>query len=213
VSELLVRDGRNARRERSREAVIDAVFALVQEGKLPPRVEDIAERAGISISSIFRIFDGLADVQRQALEHSHQQWASSFAVDDAGDELAARIRSHVRSRVELYETAGGLMRVGRGRALDHEPMVEGLARLRARFADQTRQRFATEVQALTPAAAADLVAIVDTVTSPDAFELMTAGHARTPRQISRAWVATLAAVLEQATPDQPSLENKENVHE
>lgn len=202
MSESPAQDGRNARRERSRAAVIEAVFSLVQDGKVPPSVEDIAERAGISVSSIFRIFDGLADVQRQALERSHQQWASSFVVDDADDALATRVRSHVRTRVELYEQAGGLMRVGRSRAIDHDPLVEGLARLRARFADQTRERFAAEVRALTPAAAADLVAIVDTVTSPEAFELMSAAHARTPKQISRAWVSTLTALLEQPSADQ-----------
>lgn len=194
-------DGRNARRERSRAAVIEAVFALVQEGKIPPTVEDVAERSGVSVSSIFRNFDGIADMQRQALEHSHRQWASDFEVNDADAAQTARIKSHVKTRIEFFERAGGLMRVGRSRALDHEPMVEGLARLRARFADQTRERFAAELRALTPAAAADLVAIVDTVTSPEAFELMSAAHARTPKQISRAWVSTLSALLEKPSPD------------
>ncbi len=108
----------------------------------------------------------------------------------------------MRTRIELYEAAGGLMQVARGRALDHEPMVEGVARIRARLADQTRQRFATEVEKLRPAAAADLVAIVDTFTSPEAYELMTAGHARTSRQIARAWIAALTALLEQPASDQ-----------
>lgn len=192
-----VGDGRNARRDRNRVAVIEAVFSLVQEGKVPPSVEDVAARAGVSVSSIFRNFDGLADMQRQALEHANERFAASYDVGDANDLLSARIRSHVRSRIELYEAAGALMHVARGRALDHEPMVEGVARIRARLAHQTRQRFAAEVHKLTPAAAADLVAIVDTVTSPEAYELMTAGHARTSRQISRAWTAALVALLEQ----------------
>ncbi len=198
-------DGRNARRERNRVAVIEAVFSLVQEGKVPPSVEDVAARAGVSVSSIFRNFDGLADMQRQALDHSDERFAASFEVVDASEALATRIRSHVRTRIELYGAAGGLMRVARGRALDHEPMVEGVARTRARLADQTRQRFAGEVEKLSPAAAADLVAIVDTVTSPEAYELMTAGHARTSRQISRAWTSALAALLEQPTTDQPAV--------
>lgn len=198
--ELSPPDGRNARRQRSRTAVIDAVFSLIEEGKVPPSVDDIAERAGVSVSSIFRNFDGLADMQRQALDRAHQRWAPSFEVDDAAEPLADRIRSHVRSRVDLFETGGALMRVARGRALDHDPIVEGVARLRARFADQTRSRFATEIHQLTPAAAADLVAIVDTVTSPEAYDLMTAGHARTSKQISRAWLGALTTLLEQSTP-------------
>lgn len=194
-------DGRNLRRERNRTAVIEAVFSLVQEGKAPPPVEAVAERAGVSVSSIYRNFDGLADMQRQALDHAHQRWAASYEVNDAAESLEVRVKSHVRSRIELFEAGGALMRIARGRALDHEHMIEGLARLRARFADQTRERFAAEVQRLTPAAAADLLAMVDTITSPESFELMTAGHARTSRQISRAWVSTLTAVLERSNPD------------
>lgn len=205
-----VGDGRNARRERSRIAVIEAVFSLIQEGKVPPVVDDVAARAGVSVSSIFRNFDGLADMQQQALDHSDKQFAASYDVGDASASLPDRIRSHVRTRVELYETAGALMKIARGRALDHEPMVEGVARLRARLADQTRQRFATEVEKLTPAAAADLVAIVDTATSPEAYELMTAGHARTSRQIARAWVATLGAVLDEPASSRSASQDSES---
>ncbi len=190
-------DGRRVRRERSRAAVIDAVFELVRDGKVPPNVEDVAERSGVSVSSIFRTFDGLADLQRQALEQSNERFAPSCEVHDADAPQADRVRSHVRSRIELYEEAGALMRIARGRALDHEPMVEGLALFRARLADQTRQRFKTEIQMLSPAAAANFVALLDSVTSPEVYELMTASHARTPRQISRAWIGALAALVEQ----------------
>lgn len=193
-------DGRNVRRERNRLAVIEAAFELVQEGKVPPSVETVAERAGVSVSSIFRNFDGLADMQQQAIELSFAKYGSSYEVADADAPQVDRVRSHVRDRVEFYEAAGALLRLSRGRAIDHDPMVEAVARLRTRLADQTRQRFAIEVRGLTPAAAADLVAIIDTITSPEAFELMAAAHARTSRQISRAWVATLTSLLEQPTP-------------
>ncbi len=175
------------------------MFALVKAGKVPPSVEDVAEQAGVSVSSIFRNFDGLADMQRQVLDHVHEMWSPSFEVDDADQPLELRIRTHVGSRIALFDEGAALMRVGRARALDHEPMVAGLSRLRARLADQTRARFATEIEQLTPAAAADLVAIVDTTTSPEAYDLMTAAHSRTSRQISRAWIAALTSLLEQPT--------------
>ncbi len=197
-SETTPPDGRSLRRERNRAAVIDAVFTLVDEGKIPPQVEEVAERSGVSVSSIFRNFDGLADLQRQAIDHAHKQWSASLEVDDDADPLDARIRSHVRSRIELYERSGGLMRLARARAVDFEPLTEALANQRANLADQTRARFATEVANLSPAAAADLVAIVDTITSPEAFEVMSASHARSSRQISRAWITTLSAVLKPA---------------
>jgi AcrR family transcriptional regulator len=190
-------DGRRARRERSRAAVIDAVFSLVQDGKVPPQVDDVAARAGVSVSSVFRYFDGLADLQRQAFDSFNDRFADLFVVDDAELQRAERVRAHVRARVELYTVAGGLIRIGRARALDHEPMVEGLARLRGRLADQTTQRFAVELTQLTPAESVNLAALIDATTSPDAFDVMTAAHARTPRQISKTWVTALDAVLAQ----------------
>ena len=196
-------DGRSARRERSRAAIIDAVFALVQEGKVPPHVDDVADRAGVSVSTIFRSFDGVPDMQHQALESFQPKFQHLFTVDDAGRARTERIRSHVQTRVELFGVAGGLMRIGRARALDHEPMVEGLARLRARLAAQTRQRFHVELDQLTPAEAANLGALIDATTSPEAYDIMSASHSRTPRQIARTWTSALDVLLshsERCTP-------------
>lgn len=193
-------DGRHARRQRSRTAVIDAVFSLVQDGKVPPTVDDVAERAGVSVSSIFRNFDGLADIQRQALENFQPRFEHLFVVDDADRSRAERIQAHVRARVDLLAAAGGLLRVARARTLDHTPILEGVARLRGQFADQTRLRFALEIEQLSPAEAANLCALIDATTSPDAFDVMSGAHARTPRQISKTWTTALDALLAQWVP-------------
>jgi Bacterial regulatory proteins, tetR family len=57
-------DGRHARRERGRLAVIDAMLILVSEGHVPPTVEQLAERAGVSAASVFRYFDTLEDLRQ-----------------------------------------------------------------------------------------------------------------------------------------------------
>ena len=193
-------DGRHARRQRSRTAVIDAVFSLVQDGKVPPTVDDVAERAGVSVSSIFRNFDGLADIQRQALEDFQPRFAHLFVVNDADRPQPQRIQSHVRARVDLLAAAGGLLRVARARTIDHTPILEGVARLRGQFAEQTRLRFAAEIEQLSPAEAANLCALIDATTSPDAFDVMSGAHARTPRQISKTWITALDALLAVWTP-------------
>lgn len=189
-------DGRHARREKSRQAIIEAMFALVREGKGPPEVEDVAERAGVSVSSVFRNFDGLADLQQQALQSFQTKYPHLFVVDDAEDPLALRIRSHVKARIAVAEEVGQLMRIARGRAVDHQVMVKNLATFRGRMADQTRRRFANEIHQLTPAEAANLSALIDALTSLEAHEVMAAAHARTNRQIAKVWTAALEAVLE-----------------
>src|SRR4051794_22995347 len=52
-------DGRTARALRTREAIVDASIALVDEGDLRPTAPRIAERAKVSVRSIFQHFDDL----------------------------------------------------------------------------------------------------------------------------------------------------------
>ena len=81
-------------------------------------------------------------------------------------------------------------------------MAENTAAIRAQMADQTRQRFRTEICQLSPAEAANLTAVIDTTTSLEAHEVMAAAHARTNRQITKAWVYTLQALLDPWLTDQ-----------
>ena len=52
-------DGRTARAVRTREAIVDACIALVDEGDVRPTALKVAERAGVSVRSVFQHFDDL----------------------------------------------------------------------------------------------------------------------------------------------------------
>ncbi len=186
-------DGRRTRREKTRQAVIEAMFELVHEGKAPPEVEDVAERAGVSVSSVFRNFDGLGDMQHQAIQWFQHEYWHLFEVNDTDKPLANRLRSHVRSRVTLAGQVGPLLRLARARAVDHEKMAGSTATVRGRMVEQTRQRFASELSELSPAQAANLTALIDSTTSLEAYEVMAAAHAKTSRQIATVWIGALEA--------------------
>jgi TetR/AcrR family transcriptional regulator of autoinduction and epiphytic fitness len=189
-------DGRRARRQRSRAAIVDAAFALILEGKGPPSAEDVAERAGVSVSSIFRNFDGLADIQEQAFDQFRERFSHLLlATPSVGANLDERITFFVRNRLDLYEQAGPLMSMARARAFERDTFVEAVARNRSTLADQTRACFGSEIDGLTPSDAADPIAVLDSLTSPEAFELMTTAHARTRTQIARAWATSLHALI------------------
>ncbi len=49
-------DGRTLRSERTHERIVGATLALIREGDPQPRTADIAERAGVSVRSIFQHF-------------------------------------------------------------------------------------------------------------------------------------------------------------
>ncbi|MDI1447617.1 TetR/AcrR family transcriptional regulator [Polyangium sp. 6x1] len=71
-------DGRHARAERTREAIVEALLALLAEGVLRPSAERIAERAGVSRRAIFNHFtdldDLLACVSRRRMEAVLPLW-------------------------------------------------------------------------------------------------------------------------------------------
>lgn len=192
-------DGRRARRERGRLAVIDAMFELLQAGKIPPSAEMVAEHSGVSVASIFRYFDGLADLQLHTYERFRERFGSLIDVPEpgalAGMTLDERIARLVTSRLDLYDAAGAIMMVGRLRSLEHEPLVAASAGMRATLADQVRGLFAAETRGSTPARAAELVAILDAFTSLESWDVMRRTHGRSRKQIAAAWRRGIAALV------------------
>jgi AcrR family transcriptional regulator len=187
-------DGRRARRERGRLAVIDAMFELLQAGKVPVSAELVAERAGVSVASVFRYFDGLDDLQYQTFERFRERFEPLLVVEPRAAKRAERIAAFVSSRLDLYDQAGAIMAVGRLRALEHEPLVAASAEMRGLLADQVRSVFAADVTGMATAGR-DLVAVIDALTSLESWDVMRKTHARSRRQIERAWCQGIDAVI------------------
>jgi AcrR family transcriptional regulator len=96
-------DGRTARALRTREAIVDASIALVDEGDLRPTAPRIAERAAVSVRSVFQHFDDLeglyaavADRLVERLSHLRMTVDPSGALDERAEEI-------VRQRALLLE--------------------------------------------------------------------------------------------------------------
>ena len=186
-------DGRRARRERGRLAVIDAMFELFDDGRFPPSVEAIAERSGVSVSSVFRYFDNLDDLLRESIERHFERIAPLFDIPSVGEgSLDDRVARFVDSRLKLYEAIGGTGRIARVRAVDTPAIAAGLARVRSMWADQVRAQFAPELARLTPGRADDLVVLIDSVAAFESWDLLQDTHGRTRAQIRRAWVQGIA---------------------
>jgi len=196
AEELTLVDGRRARRDRNRAAVIDAMFSLLDEGVVPPPTEAIAARAGVSVSSIFRYFESLDDLQAQTIERHFERFAPLFEIPSIGaGSLEDRIDRLVGARIELYRSIAPVARLARSRSLDHARVADALAKTRTSFAGQIRVHFATEVARLTRPQSDDLVALVDTLTSFESWDLLRSTHDRSDRLIRRAWTAGIRRLV------------------
>ena len=109
-------DGRNQRSKRSRQAIVDALLVLIEEGTLVPTAQQISARAGVGIRTLFRQFsdmDSLFDALDQQLRDSYQAF---FAGGDRSGSLAQRLQHAIERHADGYEQHKSLMQSTRAHA-------------------------------------------------------------------------------------------------
>lgn len=189
-------DGRHARRERNRDAVVTALMGLYREGVSAPSSEQIADRAGVSARSVFRYFDDGDDLAREAIARQQQHLAPLWdhAVDPALP-LGERIVAFVAARVRLLDGMGEVGRVARIQAA-RQPLVHAeLARVRRGLRARTAEVFAAELDPLAPAERTALLAAIDALTSWEAHDLMTTDQELAPAEVQASLALALRRLL------------------
>lgn len=130
-------DGRTARRERNREAVVQALLGLYRDGVLSPSADEIAARAGVSARSLFRYFADVGDLASEAVARQADHLTPLFALElDPDAPLGVRIDAFVASRTRLLAEMGEVGRVARFRATKQDVVAQGLARVRRMLREQ-----------------------------------------------------------------------------
>lgn len=99
----VVPDGRALRAERSREAIVRAIWELIGEGLLEPTTEQIAERAQVGIRTVFRHFSDMEGLF-SAVDARVTEIAEPIVRGSSrGTSMEARARDMVERRAELFE--------------------------------------------------------------------------------------------------------------
>ena len=192
-----VHDGRHARRERNRLAVVDAMLALYGEGHLDPSSDEIAERAGLSPRSLFRYFDDLDDLVRVAISRQHERLQPLAYLDVSVDApLADRVGRLVAQRLRLFDKIASVGIVSRLRA-PFQPLIAcELALLRSLLRRQVEQLFAPELEAGGKERAAGAIAAIDVLTSFEGFQLLRNDQHLTRVQIQATLTDSIHRLLE-----------------
>lgn len=189
-------DGRTARRDRNRNEVVEAALALVDEGVVDPSIEQLTERSGLSARSIFRYFAGLDDLRRAVIRCHFERLQPLLDSLDAGDgSLETRIKKFVDARLKFNEAVSGPARTARMRSHFAPVIAEDIQQYRQVLDSAVRRHFAPELKARSKAEAEDMIAVIDTLVSFDAWDLLTRDHGRSRAQIRRAWTLALESLL------------------
>ncbi len=190
-------DGRHLRRDRNRDAVVEALLEIYREGELAPGAEAIAARAGISARSLFRYFDDIDDLVRTAIGRQQQHLAPLYALTvTAADELDSRIVGFVQGRVHLLEAMGQVGGVARRLAGTHPQIAAELTRLRAVLRDQIADLFAVDLATRHPDEATATLAALDVLASWEAHQLMRHDQGRSRAEVAEIMASSFLRLLD-----------------
>ena len=84
-------DGRRRRSESSRDKIVEAMLALVAEGKITPSAEQVALRAEVGLRSVFRHFkdmESLYAAMTARLARNYEMWLVPYKSDDWREQLS-----------------------------------------------------------------------------------------------------------------------------
>jgi TetR/AcrR family transcriptional regulator, regulator of autoinduction and epiphytic fitness len=155
-------DGRNLRSRRTRQALIDALISLIEEGDLRPTAPRIAERAGVSLRSIYHHFDDMELLFAETAQRQMERLAPLRHPLPGGGPLPVRVRALVHQRAAIWEAITPI----RSAATLQEPFSPQLqterSEIHRRSRDEVAGVFATELAERSEEDSAQLLDALDT---------------------------------------------------
>jgi len=94
-------DGRSDRGIRTHEKIVVALFELIHEGNLQPRGEEIAERAGVAVRTLFRPFDDMAGLFDTAQAFLSEQFDVDLVVQNSEGSVEERALAYNKKQAEM----------------------------------------------------------------------------------------------------------------
>ena len=186
-------DGRTARRVRTREALVDACLALIDEGELRPPAPRIAERAGVSVRSVFSHFEDLESLFSAVGDQVTARLAAIVAPIDQTGSRPDRLSAFVHQRADQLELVTPVLRASFVHAPSSSVITRQFAEGHALFRDQLSDAFATELeQATDPERLQDALMMV---ASWPSWNMLRDARGRTVAEARESMRWALAAIL------------------
>lgn len=187
-------DGRTLRSLRTREAIVDATIGLLEDGDLRPTAPRVADRAKVSVRSVFQHFDDLESLHASVAERLVERVAVLVLPVAPELPLDVRLDHFVHQRALLLEAVTPIRRA----ADVHGPFsTEITARLRdgqAFLRDELVRTFEPELHAA-GAERDDLLDCLDAALSWGTWEALRAGLGRTQLDAERVMRRLAASAL------------------
>jgi AcrR family transcriptional regulator len=138
-------DGRTARSERTRNAIVDAHLQLIREGDLRPTADRIAKQAGVSLRALWSHFADMEALFAASGQRILEVRDGSYRPISGKLPLGERIEAYCRQRARLLEQIAPTAKA----AAIKEPFSDTLQRYRRLHVERVRDElsvlFAPEI--------------------------------------------------------------------
>lgn len=166
-------DGRTARRDRNREAVLDAVLELFAEDQFAPNAADVAARSGVSLRSVYRYFEDIDELVRAAMARHLERIEPLLEVPELGEgPFDDRVRRMVEYRMRLYEAVAPTMRAALVRTPVNPLLADRIAWSRELLRGQAEAMFRPELVKLPAGERRAIAAAVDSLLQFESAEYL-----------------------------------------
>lgn len=186
-----ITDRRVLRGLRNREAVVQAVIELIEEGHLAPTAAEIAERAGVSLRSIYHHFTDLEDVSRAVADRMFELVAELWKPLPNQGPLEVRLKAFVRQRTTLVERSMPMYRASLLSAPESASVAERVAFTSEFFRGVAAETFALELQG----APTWKLEALDSLASLDGWVRLRVNQRLSVRQAARVLTNAVPAIL------------------
>ena len=189
-------DGRVARRERNVDAVIDVVLELFSEDAMVPSMEQVAQRSGLSLRSLYRYFSDPEELHEAAVRRHRARIEPLARLEAIGEgSLDHRVRAFVAARIRVYEAVGATYRAAVHNSARNPRMRDTLARNRDEMRSQFERQFAPEITARRGAARTAVVAAGDLLSQLESIDFLRKHRQLSAAEVERTLVDGLTSIL------------------
>ena len=190
-------DGRTARSARTRDEVVAAFLDLLEDGTLRPTARQVAERAGVSLRSVFQHFADLESLFAEVAGRQIQRLQDLWPAPPADAPYPDRLAMFVAQRSRILEAISPVRRA----AVLQEPFSDVVAQrlkwVRDAAQAEVATTFASEIAGRAAADRVVLLAALDVATNWGTWETLRRQHAMSQEAAARAMRRMIEAVLKE----------------
>lgn len=194
-SEAPLEDGRTRRRLNSFERAVDAFLDLIESGNDAPTAQQIAERSGISVRTVFRLTEDIESLHAAGILRQMERTAHLYVSLPKTGPLTTRMRMLVKNRVDVFEAIAPVRRFADRMAPTSPPIAEGLELHHLVLRTQVAEVFERELSEKPRHRRATALDAIDVAASWENWELLRQGKGLSVTSAARVMEVLIAGAV------------------